>query len=121
MHEDLIGRIMEAIDQSKEWAEKGWKVTFGRREVEVSSLQHAQSLPQNIVCRAEAVNYWTDVDQTGKEAADYAKKAIAALKKNDLKAAEDAIYFSKYLEKAFADYTRTWKPVHEAVKRELFK
>tara|TARA_B100002003_G_C14049609_1_gene505560 strand:+ start:588 stop:953 length:366 start_codon:yes stop_codon:yes gene_type:complete len=121
MHEDLIGQIMEAIDRSKEWAEKGWKVTFGRREVEVSSLHQAQSLPQNVVCREEAVNYWTNVEQTGREAAKYGKKAIAALKRNDLRAAEDAIYFAKYLEKAFADYTRTWKPVHEAVKRELFK
>ena len=121
MHEDLIGRIMEAIDRSKEWAEKGWKVTFGRREVEVSSLHQAQRLPQNFVCRKEAVNYWTNVNQTGREAAGYGKKAIAALKRNDIKAAEDAIYFSKYLEKSFADNTRTWKPVHEAVKRELFK
>ena len=121
MHEDLIGRIMEAIGKSKEWAEKGWKVTFGRREVEVSSLHQAQSLPQNFVHREEAVNYWTNVDQTGKEAADYGKKAIAALERNDLKAVEDAIYFSKYLEKTFAAHTRTWEPVHEAVKRELFK
>ncbi len=121
MSEDLFGQIMEAIDSSKGWAEKGWKVTFGERGVEVSSLLQAQNLPQNVVCREEAVNYWAHVDQTGKEAAEYGKKAITALKRNDLKAAEDAIYFSKYIEKAFAEYTRTWKPVYEAVKRELFK
>lgn len=73
------------------------------------------------MCREEAVNYWTHVDQTGREAAEYGKKAIAALKRNDLKTAEDAIYFSKYLEKTFAEYTRTWKPVYETIKRELFK
>ncbi len=121
MHEDLISRILEAIDRSTEWAKRGWKVTFGRRKVEVSSLHQAQNLPQNIVCREEAVNYWTNVDQTGKEAAGHGKKAIAALKRNDLRAVEDSIYFSKYLEKAFADYTRTWESVHEVVKRELFK
>ena len=121
MYEALINQVQEAIDRSMAWAEKGWKVTFGGRGVEVCSLQQAQNLPENFVYREEALDYWSHVAQTGEEAAAYGRKALYALIGNDLKAAADAIYSSQYLEKDFADLSMTWKPVHEAATKKTLK
>lgn len=119
MHKELIKQVQEAIDLSLAWAMTGWKITFGGREIEVCSLAQAQSLPENFVHHWEALDYWNHVAQVGKEAAAYGRKALAALIENDLKAAEDAIYFARYLERDFAHLSLTWKKVHEAVKKEL--
>ncbi len=115
MPEGLIDQVQQAIERSLQWAHKGWKVTFGERGVEVSSLPQARSLPESFICSEEAVDYWTHVAQTGREAAGYGKKALAALRRNDFKMAEDALYFSRYLESPFANFSATWKPVHAAV------
>lgn len=119
MHEDSINQVRKAVDESMAWATSGWKVSFGERGSEVNSLHQARSLPENFVHREVARDYWNHVAQTGEEAAAYGRKAIEALNKNDLKAAEDILYFCWYLEKEFSDYTRTWKQVYEAVKKQL--
>lgn len=119
MHEDLIDQVRKAVDDSKAWATTGWKIAFGERGVEVNSLNQARNLPENFVHREVALDYWNHVAQTGEEAAAYGIKALEALNKNDFKAAEDALYFSHYLEKNFAGFVRTWKQVHDAVKKQL--
>ena len=47
------------------------------------------------------------------------KKALASLKKGDLKDAEDHLYFSQYVEKPFEEFSKTWVSVYEAVKAEM--
>ena len=121
MLQDLIQKVQKAIEGSSNWAETGWKVTFGPRGTEVSSLQQALELPNTFVYREEAVNYWKQVELTGEDAAASGKKALDALEKNNLNAAEDALYFCQYLEKPFAKDALTWQPLHEAVKKELNK
>ena len=119
MYQELIQQVQEAIERSNNWAETGWSITFGPRGVDVSSLQQAQDLPKNFVFREEAVNYWNQVQLTGKDAAKAGEKALSSLEKNDLKAAEDALYLSQYFEKPFTKDAQTWQPVHQAAKKKL--
>jgi hypothetical protein len=119
MDKNLEQHLQQAIDRSRQWAIDGWPVTFGDREVVVSSLHQAQSLPANAVHRLVAVDYWRNVAQIGHEAAIWGEKALKYLAGNDLKAAEDAAYFARYLERPLAQHTMTWEPVHELLKMAL--
>ncbi|NTV05425.1 MAG: hypothetical protein HGA59_02820 [Chlorobiaceae bacterium] len=119
MSEDVTYQVQEAIAVSKKWSETGWPVTFGPRNVEVSSLKQAQSLPKNFIFRQEAVNYWNQVKLTGNEAADSGQKALDALKDGNFSAAENALYFCQYIEKPFTDSSKTWLPLYEALKEKL--
>ncbi len=119
MYEKLIGMVEDAVDLSRRWAQSGWKTRFGERGVEACSLSEALDLPPNFVYREEAVDYWTQVQMIGSDAAESGKKAIEALKNGDLKRAEDSVYFSMYIEKPYAPNSKTWKPVYEAVKQEM--
>lgn len=121
MDKDLIDHTQKVIDQSLKWAGKGWHMTFGRREIVVSSLHQAINLPGHFAYREEAEDYWYQVEQTGREAASYGRKAIDALKVNDLKSAEDLVYQALYLERPYADNSATWKPVHDALVIALSK
>ena len=119
MYEDLIKLVEKGIDRSLEWAQIGWPATFGRNGIEVSSLQQAKALPENFVYREEALDYWQNVEQLGREAATYGKKTIISLKKSDLKAAENSIYQALYIERPCERYSKTWKAVHDSVIRKL--
>jgi hypothetical protein len=104
--------LQQAINRSSQWAGHGWPVTFGPRDEIVSSLQQAEQLPANIVYRHVAVDYWNNVDRLGQEAAEWGRQAMRHLQQNNLKAAEDAVYFARYLERPIAQQTLTWEPVH---------
>ncbi|HBR59121.1 MAG: hypothetical protein QGI53_08710 [SAR324 cluster bacterium] len=119
MYEDLIKKTEAAIDNSLHWAERGWSVTFGPRQTEINSLQAAEELPDTFVYRMEAINYWKQARLTGHDAGVSGKKALASLKKGDLKDAEDHLYFSQYVEKPFEEFSKTWVSVYEAVKAEM--
>jgi hypothetical protein len=119
MIDDFIREVQEAIEYSRNWAVKGWAVTFGPRSIEVSSLKQAQALPRNFVFRDEAVNYWNQVLLAGNDTAEAGEKALAALKVGDLKAAADALYLSQYIEKPFAASAATWGPLYEAMKERI--
>jgi hypothetical protein len=119
MYEDLIKKTEAAIDTSLHWAERGWSVTFGPRQTEINSLQAAEELPDTFVYRMEAINYWKQARLTGHDAGVSGKKALASLKKGDLKDAEDHLYFSQYVEKPFEEFSKTWVSVYEAVKAEM--
>lgn len=114
MFEDFICRVEEAISCSGNWAEKGWPVTFGPRNVAVSSLKEAKSLPVTFLYRQEALNYWNQARLMGNDAADAGKKALDALKNGNMRAAHDALYLSQYIEKPVADNAGTWHPLYEA-------
>ncbi len=116
MSEDLINQVQEAVACSRKWAETGWPVTFGPRNVEVSSLKQAESLPKNFVFRQEAANYWNQAKLTGNDAADSGQKALDALIKGNFSAAENALYFCQFIEKPFAEYSKTWLPLYDAFK-----
>lgn len=119
MYEKLIKQVVEAINLSSSWAQTGWKTSFGERGVEACSLPEALELASNFVYREEAVDYWTQVQLIGGDAAESGKKALDALKNGDLKRAEDSVYFSMYIEKPYAPNSNTWGPVHEALKQEM--
>ena len=118
MSEDVIYQVQEAIECSRKWAETGWPVTFGPRNVEVSSLAQAQSLPKNFVFRQEAVNYWNQAKLTGNDAADSGRKALDALKNGNFSAAENALYFCQFIEKPFVECAKTWLPLYEVFKEQ---
>ena len=119
MYEDLIKKTEAAIDNSLHWAERGWSATFGPRQTEINSLQAAEELPDTFVYRMEAINYWKQARLTGHDAGVSGKKALASLKKGDLKDAEDHLYFSQYVEKPFEEFSKTWVSVYEAAKAEM--
>jgi len=118
MSEDVINQVQKAIACSRKWAETGWPVTFGHRNVELSSLKQAESQPKNFIFRLEAINYWQQAKLTGNDAADSGQKALDALNNGDLSAAENALYFCQFIEKPFADYSKTWLPLYEAFKEK---
>ncbi len=119
MSEDLIYQVQEAIATSRKWAETGWPVTFGPRNVEVSSLKQAESLPKNFVFRQEAANYWNQAKLTGNDAADSGQKALDAIISGNLSAAENALYFCQFIEKPFTENSKTWLPLYDALKERL--
>jgi hypothetical protein len=119
MYEDLIKKTEAAIDNSLHWAERGWSVTFGPRQTEINSLQAAEELPDTFVYRMEAINYWKQARLTGHDAGVSGKKALASLKKGDLKDAEDHLYFSQYVEKPFEEFFKNVGFSYEAVKAEM--
>lgn len=121
MNKDFINSVQHAVEQSLRWSEQGWPVTFGIRKVVVSSLRQALELPENEACRDDAVHYWEQVDQLGKETAEWGRKAAEHLTGNDLQVAEDALYYARFLERPIVQYTRTWKPVHLQIRKELIK
>ena len=116
MYKELINKTEAAIDDSMNWAERGWTVTFCPRQTEINSLQAAEELPDTFVYRSEAINYWKQVRLTGYDAGISGQKALESLKNGDLKDAEDHLYFSQYVEKPFAVSSKTWVNVHQAAK-----
>jgi hypothetical protein len=120
MDKNLEQQLQRAIDRSRQWAIDGWPVTFGDREVVVSSLHQAQNLPANAVHRLAAVGYWQNVAQIGLEAATRGEKALKHLADNDLQATEAAVYYASYLERPLAEHTRTWEPVLKSLKMALY-
>ena len=115
----LAQKVWQAIKQSQQWAEKGWPVTFGRKAVVVSSLQQARTLSENELCREDALHYWEQVEQLGKEAAEWGKKAMEHLAGGNLQAAEDALYYARFIERPLTQYTWTWEPVHLKIFKKL--
>jgi len=115
IHEDLIKRVEAGVARSLKWAETGWRVTFGRDGVVVSSLTQARVLPEHFIYREEALDYWHNIEQLGRDAAAYGEKAIRCLEKNDVKRAEDFIYQACYIERPCEQYSATWKTLHELV------
>ncbi len=115
IYSDLIALVEQGVARSLAWAQTGWQVTFGPGGVEVSSLQQAEALPENFVYREEALDYWHTVMQLGIEAAACGEKSITCLKKGDLKTAEDWVYQALFIERPCAQYSATWKTIHESL------
>ncbi len=114
MTDEMIRRVEAAIDASTRWHESGWTATFGLRSVEVKNLKSAEALPKTEVCRDEAVNYWLQVRLAGADTAGWGRKALEALKRGDLMAAEDALYFCRHIEIPFHAQASTWQSLYEA-------
>ena len=58
---------------------------------------------------------------TGHDAGVSGQKALESLKKGDLRDAEDHLYFSQYVEKPFAEFSKTWVKVYEAAKAQMLE
>ena len=119
MFEDMVPRVEEAVELSRKWAENGWKMKFGPKNVEVVSLKEAEALPISFIYREEAVNYWHQVHLMGNDAADSGEKAVESLKVGDIDAAEKALYLSSYIERPYENYTTAWKSLYETFKGKM--
>jgi len=115
MYEDLIGRVEKAIEASDRWAETGWPIAFGSRNVPCPLSKRPKPLPRTALFRREAINYWKQVRLTGADAAASGRKAAAALKRGDLEMAIGALYFCRYQEAPFASSANTWTKLYDAV------
>lgn len=115
MSDNLKKSVQESLERSRKWAEDGWKVTFGARQVEISSLQQALDLPKEAPNREDAIGYWKNVQEISEEVSIYLEGALADLEKGDLKAAENKLYFAQYFEKPLEQFTNTSKPVYESL------
>lgn len=114
---ELGAKLGVAIETAENWAVDGWRMTFGNRDVEISSLKKAEESPMTFVYREEAVSYWRQIDEMGQETAAQGKKAMAALDNDDLKAAADAVYFARFIEKRINKETPTWGPITDELMR----
>ena len=119
MFEDMIPRVEEAVEHSRKWAENGWSMGFGPKSAPVNSLKEAEALPVSFIYREEAVNYWRQVRLMGNDAADSGEKALEALKKGDIDAAEKALYLSVYIERPYEMYASGWKSLYDALKGKM--
>ena len=119
MYKELIEKTEKAIELSMNWAKNGWDVSFGPRQTKVNSLEEAEGLDKTFVYRDEAVNYWKQARLTGYDAGVSGQKALEALKNEDLKSAEDHLYFCQYIEKPFADSSKTWAGLYKDVKEKI--
>jgi len=119
MYEELIKKTEKAIEISMNWAKNGWDVSFGPRQTKVTSLEEAEGLDKTFVYKDEAVNYWKQARLTGYDAGISGQKALEALKNEDLKSAEDHLYFCQYIEKPFADSSKTWAGLYKDVKEKI--
>ena len=119
MYEELIEKTEKAIESSMNWAKNGWDVSFGPRHTKVNSLEEAEGLDKTFVYKDEAVNYWKQARLTGYDAGISGQKALEALKNKDLKSAEDHLYFCQYIEKPFADSSKTWADLYKDVKEKI--
>ena len=107
--------LSEAINQSLKWAESGWNITFGPREVKVPSLKEALELPDTFSFKLEAVSYWKRVEEAGQEAAQSGEKAQTALSQGDQKKALDAIYLATFIESPYNKYIETWSNLYRSM------
>ncbi|MBF0382517.1 MAG: hypothetical protein HQL69_15960 [Magnetococcales bacterium] len=105
----------KAIATASSWAETGWSMTFGPRNVQVNSLKEAHELRNGFPQRLEAISYWEDIKTLGQETAQHGKKAKAALEKGDLNGAINALYLARYMEKRVDENSPTWGPAYLAV------
>ena len=119
MYEELIKKTEKAIEISMNWAKNGWDVSFGPRQTKVTSLEEAEELDKTFVYKDEAVNYWKQARLTGYDAGISGQKALEALKNEDLKSAEDHLYFCQFIEKPFADSSKTWAGLYKDVKEKI--
>ena len=119
MFEDIIRRVEEAVGLSRKWAENGWNMGFGPKNVPVTSLKEAEALPVSFIYREESVNYWRQVRLMGDDAADSGEKAVEALKNSDVDTAEKALYLSSYIERPYENYTSSWKSLYETLKEKM--
>lgn len=119
MDKNIKQQLQQAVERSRQWAINGWLVTFGDREVVVSSLHQAENLPASAVHRQIAVGYWHNVAQIGHEAATWGEKALQYLADNDIQAAEAAVYYACYMERPLARHTMTWEPVLRGLQKVL--
>jgi len=115
MSEKTKMELKEAIEKAKNWANDGWKVTFGHNAVEVNNLKAALEMPRTFSFRQEAIAYWRNVEDISVEVTKYLEGALVDLEQNNLKAAENKLYFAQYFEKPLEKFTNTSKPLYQAV------
>ena len=108
--------IEKALASSKAWAVTGWPMTFGKQLRPVNTLKEADALEASFVYRLEAISYWRRVQEAGNEAVTWGERALAALKKGDLRDADDSLYFAVYLERPIRGEAPVWGPVYKKFK-----
>ena len=115
MNDDLKKKLRESIERARNWAEEGWKLSFGPNQVEVSSLTRALDLPREFPYRQEAVAYWKNVEVISEEVTVYLVGALADLENGDPKGVENKLYFAQYFEKPLEEFSHTSRPIYESL------
>ncbi|ABK44661.1 conserved hypothetical protein [Magnetococcus marinus MC-1] len=113
MSSELNQLLDGAIATSKQWAEKGWPMTFGRYEV--NSVIEARALADTVNTRIEANAYWEDVAEVGEETAEHGEVAKKALAEGNAMKAKQHIFSAFFEERKINDAAPTWGPVFAAV------
>ncbi len=116
---EIAGDIENAVQATKRWAETGWPMTFGKLQRSVNTLTEANALEESFVYRLEAQSYWRRVKEAGGEAASWGERALAALRKGDVKDADDSLYFAVYLERPIRGDAPVWGPVYKKFKHHV--
>jgi hypothetical protein len=110
--------IEKALQSSRTWADTGWPMTFGRQLRAVNTLKEANALEASFVYRLEAISFWTRAKEAGAEAATWGERALASLKKGDLRDADDSLYQAMYLERPVRTEAPVWGPVYKKFKEQ---
>jgi len=116
---DIAGDIEKALEATKSWAETGWPMTFGKPQRSVNTLKDANGLEESFVYRQEAQSYWRRVKEAGGEAVSWGERALSALKKGDIKDADDSLYFAVYLERPIRGDAPVWGPVYKKFRQHV--
>lgn len=116
---ELSTDIEAALRATNAWADAGWSMTFGKQLRPVNSLREAEALEESFVYRLEAQSYWRRVREAAKEAAVWGERALAAVRKGDVRDADDALYFALYLERPIRGDAPVWGPVYQKFKRHV--
>lgn len=118
MSQDLIKAIDEALKETENWSVKGWKQTFGHRNVPVNNLAEAEALDKTFVNKLEAVNFWRRVKDASKECIVEGNKAKAFLQAGDMRNADDIVYYCVQIEKYMrGEKAHTWGKVYDLIKQ----
>lgn len=114
----LSQQLRQAIDRSREWAAQGWPISFGHREVLVSSLAQAEALAAAEMCRPAAINYWRLVAELGEQTATWGEKALVRQAARDFVGAANALYYAAYLERQLGSRAGTWQVLVDSLQHE---
>lgn len=117
--EEIAKEIEQALQVTRSWAETGWPMTFGKQLRAVNTITAANALEESFVYRQEAQSYWRRAKEAGGEAATWGERALAAVKKGDLKDADDSLYFALYLERPIRGDAPVWGPVYKKFKQHV--
>lgn len=116
---NTVDTIRKAIEESREWAWRGWPIVFGAEDRVIANLAEVRRARQEGLQGADdALVYWQDVADSGARCAVLGEEILAAYRQKDLNRALDLVEECVQLEKQYRhDYT--WGPVVRLLEEEV--